>query len=690
MRRTLAALAGATLVALALAPAATAKTSCDPLDKRACLLPWPNNSFTEKNAKTDTGRQLALNAAQFPKNVGGTPGFPTDLNRSDGFSPGAAMLTFVPGLDLKRTGAVPQTDLRIGLDTNQPIVVIDAKTRKRQLVWAELDTQAESARDRLLMIHPAKNLAEGRRYIVALRNLRDARGRILKPGRAFRALRDGTRSSDRAVNRRRSAYKDIFKTLGRAGVARSSLYLAWDFTVASERNISERVLSMRDDAFAQLGDDNLVDRTVKGTAPKFSVDAVQEFAPCGADGCQDGENDNLARKVTGTITVPCYLDRAGCPTGSKFAFQKQKKGRFTWVPKRLANNTIAAKFFCTIPRAALAKPARISLYGHGLLGDPDEIMAGNVQAMAQEHDFVFCATAEIGMAEEDVPNAIAILRDMSKFASLADRLQQGMINGLYLGRLMLHPQGLVTNAAFRGDGGGPAIDTGALFYDSNSQGGIFGGALTALAPDFQRAVLGVPGMNYSLLLPRSVDFDTYEAIFKPAYPKRFDRLLLLNAIQGLWDRGEGDGYALHMTGNPLANTPLHQVLLHVGLGDHQVAQVSAEVEARTIGAVVRRPAYDAGRSQDKLPFYGITPAGDLELGSAVVVWDSGPIRDGGALGTDLAPLGPAPPRTGNDPHELVRRTVDARRQKSEFLKVDGRLVDTCPTERACHTDGWPY
>ena len=38
-----------------------------------------------------------------------------------------------------------------------------------------------------------------------------------------------------------------------------------------------------------------------------------------------------------------------------------------------------------------------------------------------------------------------------------------------------------------------------------------GGALTAVAPDFNRAVLGVPGMNYSTLLQRSVDFDTYAA-----------------------------------------------------------------------------------------------------------------------------------------------------------------------------------
>ena len=48
-----------------------------------------------------------------------------------------------------------------------------------------------------------------------------------------------------------------------------------------------------------------------------------------------------------------------------------------------------------------------------------------------------------------------------------------------------------------------------LFYDGNSQGGILGGSLVAVAPDLDRGVLGVPGMNYSTLLRRSVDFEPY-------------------------------------------------------------------------------------------------------------------------------------------------------------------------------------
>ena len=50
------------------------------------------------------------------------------------------------------------------------------------------------------------------------------------------------------------------------------------------------------------------------------------------------------------------------------------------------------------------------------------------------------------------------------------------------------------------EAGRPLIDTRRLFYYGNSQGGIAGGALTALAPDFNRSVLYVGAMNYSLLL----------------------------------------------------------------------------------------------------------------------------------------------------------------------------------------------
>src|SRR5207249_1952099 len=127
---------------------------------------------------------------------------------------------------------------------------------------------------------------------------------------------------------------------------------------------------------------------------------------------------------------------------------------------------------------------------------------------------------------------------------------------------------------------------------------IMGGALTALGVDFTRSVLGVLGMNYSTLLNRSSDWEgplfdpsdpnlpSYSSFLYTGFPSGPERQLVMTLLQMLWDRGEANGYAQHMTSDPLPNTPAHQVLLHAALGDFQVTNFSAEVEARTIGARV--------------------------------------------------------------------------------------------------------
>jgi hypothetical protein len=196
-----------------------------------------------------------------------------------------------------------------------------------------------------------------------------------------------------------------------------------------------------------------------------------------------------------------------------------------------------------------------------------------------------------------------------------------------------------------------------------------GGALTALAPDFDRAVLGVPGMNYSTLLQRSVDFDAYAPLLYGGYPKQLERQLWLSQIQLLWDRGESNGFAHHITSRPLPNTPRHNVLLHVAFGDHQVADVTSLIMARTIGARIRQPALAPGRSPFSTPWYGLRRIASYPYqGSALVWWDSG---------TPPSPLENLPNRAGADPHSHPRNDPAARRQKSEFLRIGGPVVDVC-------------
>ena len=491
---------------------------CDWLDPAVCLQPWPNDFFTVADSHTATGRRLNLNRNSMPKNqplslpLGLIPISPTDQNRADGWSPGSMIIVRIPGLDnptaFQKTGAVGINDMASYSAPKQPVVVINADTGQRQPIWSEIDYNpldpakggdpndpADRAKVNLI-IRPAVNFDEGGHYIVALRRLKDENGDPIRPTNAFKVYRNNLITHNSAIEARRPHMEQLFSKLENAGIPRKNLYLTWDFTVASEQSITSRMLHIRNTAFAQLGDNNLADMHVDGNSPAFTIDSTQDLTAA--------DNPNIARIVKGSVTVPCFLTGNCAAGGSKFDLDANG------LPRQ--HGTKAAKFECIVPRAALdgpnPQPSRLSLYGHGLLGSFSEVESGNVEAMAEEHDITFCATDWFGFASQNLVNVLMILQDLSRFNTLPDMSQQGFLNFLFLGRTMIHPNGLASNAAFQSNGQ-PVIDNSHLYYDGNSQGGILGGALTAVAPDFNRAALGVPGMNYSTLLERSVDFEPY-------------------------------------------------------------------------------------------------------------------------------------------------------------------------------------
>jgi hypothetical protein len=290
------------------------------------------------------------------------------------------------------------------------------------------------------------------------------------------------------------------------------------------------------------------------------------------------------------------------------------------------------------------------------------------------------------MSESDVPSVIQALQNLSAFPEITDRLQEGLLDELYLGRLMISPGGFTSNAGFHQDGtlSSPSVlNMSHLYYNGNSQGGIMGGALTAISPDFTRASLGVPAMNYSVLLPRSVDFDEFSALLYPSYPDEEARPLIFDLMQLLWDRGEPDGYAERMTSDPLPDTPAHQVLLDVAFGDHQVSDYQAAVEARTIGASAHKPVVYKGRWPGMNLAWGMPTLRKYPFaGSAFYVWDGGPIREsppgsGKFVGTEPPPFTNLPNRSGEDPHGLPRATPAEQQLVSDFFGGTIPKTDNC-------------
>jgi hypothetical protein len=706
------------LPAVAYTDAPTLRRPCDPLDPSLCLLPFPNDRFTRRDDRTDSGRRIDFQLIEMPRSLGVAPIDPTEWNRNDGFSPGSMVITFVAGLDLYRTwGTQDMTGPRVGgpndprdhvadigryAAPDAPILLIDATTGERWPFWSELDHNAATPPgQRLLLLRPAVNFREAHRYLVALRNLKDAAGNTIAAGGQFAAYRDGTPGPAGDLTFEETRRAEVNRIIAEIETAerargnpfdRGSLFLAWEFTVASQRNLTERMLTIRDDAFTQLGDVNLADSIVQGVSPRFAITTVTD---------KPGDSSRL-RQVEGTITVPNYLNLppqpivdslqspVSTPVGDSLPGQAIPLGRFFYGPDGLPHQnpflpTIDVPFVCTIPRAATAAaPAHPTLYGHGLLGSRSESTGGSTDR-DRERNFMPCAVNWMGFAEYDVVNAIITLLDPSNMPSMIDRAQQGFLDFLYLGRALAHPRGLATAAAFQDTDGNPLFRSGELFYDGNSQGGIMGGALTALSVDLTRSTLGVTGMNYSTLLNRSSDWEgplfdpanpgipSYSSLLYTAFPNKQEQQLVMALIQMLWDRGEANGYAAHMTSDPLPNTPAHQVLLHVAFGDFQVTNFAAEVEARTIGARVMDTALMPGRHWAIQPYFGLEPfprdaAGSIAPwnGSGLVYWDSGNLPPPNA---NVPPL-----EDGGDPHEDPRRDPRGGDQKATFFTT-GQIVD---------------
>jgi hypothetical protein len=275
------------------------------------------------------------------------------------------------------------------------------------------------------------------------------------------------------------------------------------------------------------------------------------------------------------------------------------------------------------------------------------------------------------MSTEDVPNLAGILADMGRFNEQADRMLQGHIAFSLLGRLTNEPSGFASDPAFQNSDGSPILAPNATVFVGNSQGGILGGAASAISTEWKRAVLGVPGMNYSLMLPRSVDWPEFQVIYEAAYTNVDDRLMGLMLAQLLWDRGENAGYAQHLTNDTYPGIAPKTVLLIEAFGDHQVANLATELLARTIGAHVHTPALADGRSLSTTPMWGLEPIGDYsDETSKLVIWD---------YGTPAPPVGPFPPvegTHGRDPHGAGSDEPLVLVQALEFL-LNGTLLNVC-------------
>ncbi len=590
-----------------------------------CLLPFPSDLFRETVGATP--RVVLPEVAQVP--FEGTPVDLVAFHRPDGFSVGTPILALLPG-PVDATSLVFWTgDVARSTDASSPTLLIDATTGARVPHFAELDPRAAESPDRqALILRPLDRLEPGRRYVVAIHGLSKTDGSPIEAPRGFASLRDDLGSSHPALAAISPRYEaEVFPLVAAAGVPRSELLLAWDFTTRSEAYAMGDLVGVRDDLLARAS----------SLPPPVVIS--EELAP----------GPNIARRIELTMTVPLYVDSA-------------EPGALLVGPGGQSSGTAEVPFTIWIPpsvegRAPGSPPARLLQFGHGFFGDRYECDTFAAE-LAEEEGFVVVAADWWGMSSDDRGVLLAnLVNDPGNTLAFTDRVHQGMANFLALAH---HAQSSLVVLPELQIAGAPAYDPSAIYFYGISMGHILGGTYLALSPAIERGVLGVGGANFSLMMFRASPFGPFLALIALSNQDPLDHQKFAVLAQPAFDRIDPVTYAPYVTRQPLPGSPPdRRVLMHAGVADASVPNLATYFHARVLGLPVLEGS--------ALVPIGMGTAPAPVAGSAFAIFDFG-----------FEPhVEASPPPSGNDVHELVRRTAASKAQVSAFLTPAGLVEQTC-------------
>lgn len=479
----------------------TNPNSCDSLTPEYCMLPFPNDFW---RIKTENGYRLNFQQDTFPFDDNGQGIDPVrgQWNELHGFPVFPAITTYFPDMnDQSIESCARWWNIEKSITTDSLTILLDTETSQLVPHYVELDHSSKTADytgKHAFMIWPATALDFNRRYIVAIKSLKNKHGKIIQPSQTFQELRDGIYADPV----RQDHFNDIFNLLSIQNINRNDLLQAWDFTTNDQDDIQSRLVTARDDARQRLGT----------AGPKYQIHTVEE-----------NPSDLVGKRIVGIFEMPTYLNTHIPKKDARLVLDENFK------PVYQSNQWYA--FEVIVPSAFVESPhsAGILQYGHGLFGSYREVEYGSSTYMyevATKFGYVICASTWIGLSEQDIGAVGSILlNDLSDFLYVPDRTVQGVVNAL--GLMMMLKGDFANDPVMLTSSGESIIDTKKTAYMGNSEGGILGTVYMAASQDVHRGMLGVPGGPYGLLLPRSLDFSIEFYALKIRYSDPVDRINLM-------------------------------------------------------------------------------------------------------------------------------------------------------------------
>lgn len=618
-------------------PPAAVPAGCNPIAyEHDCMLPYPSDVFLVDDASLPSKKRVQITPqATLLTDVDDPVDF-TKYHPVDGFSPVTPIMALFPqGVDDAGL-SFHSDDPAASLKADSPTLLLDAESGELIPHWAELDKNTTNVKEQALFVRAFGKLKEKRRYIVALQGLKDKQGALIKPPSGFAHLLAKAPGDDATLKTLAARYEaSIFPALEKAGVARASLQLAWDFTTSSEEMNTRDMLAVRDDVIAKL-------------EAKPPVVTITQVLP--------DHNEEIGLRVEGTLRVPLYLesDKPGA------LLHRGADGKVT------PNGETEVPFTLQVPYSALPadgafEPARILQYGHGFFGLREEINYGAMRAFSQEQGYITIAVDWVGMSEPDaltLPSAL--LNDPSSVFLFTDRLHQAMANMIALSYAVKGP---LTQVSELKKFDKLLYDPDKLYYYGISQGAIFGVTLMSLSPTLDRAAFSVGGGPYSLMMTRSASYAQLFILLEAALrdPLKIQKLIMLS--QHTWDRVDPMTYSERVLLNPYPKSPTERrILLQVGVGDHSVNNLASHMNARAMGLPLLDPSPQA--------VYGLESASAPAENAFVIVDYKLPAVPGIECRIPTE-------EEKNDVHEDVRRNPKIKMQLDAFFQPGGTIQNFC-------------
>ncbi len=627
----------------------TIPDGCNPLAfEEDCFFPFPSDFFLQEGGDLPSGRTVEITGAAQVFNDEGSLIDMTVVYPADGFSHHPIINAYFSDEPGSEQFFSWLDDPAPSLQADHVTILLDTETGELVPHFTELDDRP-AARDRhALYIRPLVRLENERRYVVAIQGLVNGAGESIDAPTGFAQLRDGIVTTASSLEELRGRYEtDVFDALEAAGVDRANLTLAWDFTTQSLENVTTDMLRARELALAAFdaeGIDVQVDEVLEGSGEG----GLGELA------------DVVARQINGTIEVPLVVDSA-LPGATLL---RDDEGRV-----RL-EGTARARFSIMIPQSVFnaddPQPTRVVQFGHGFFGGLEEAIGSTQAEAANEGGWIIAAVDWWGMSSPDLgPVADLIGKDPTYTFNFTDRLHQGMVNFMALGRAV---QTTMQDVPELQQNGVPLLSEDELYFYGISQGHILGGVFFALSPDIDRAVMSVGGASFTLMMSRASPFGQFLALLSFGIDDELDVQKFIALAPFAMDRIDPMTYVPLTFDNPIDEGSDKRMLMNVGIGDSTVPNVANYIHARALGLPALVPSGEVPPLMETLDLSG---GGQDTSALLMVDYNIEPRPD---VTSRLS--GPA-----NCVHGSVRTQPFVIEQMSRFLRPDGEVIFPC--EGAC-------